>query len=101
MDDHMKINHLIGNVIYVSSGALALVCSLWVIVFSSHLIALTRDASLRKNIVKASQLLDAALKQVHTGRYGGALTELPVGVTFGICLHLMPTQGRHCRVASG
>ena len=56
--------HHVGRFTYVGSGALALVSSLWVIVVSSPLIALTRDASLRKNIIKASVLLDTAMKEV-------------------------------------
>jgi hypothetical protein len=55
-----------GKFLYVGSGALALITSLWVIVISSHLVALTRDASLRKNILKASMLLDEGLKEVRS-----------------------------------
>jgi len=64
VDDYESIFHIITRFVYVGSGASALVFSLWVIVVASHLIALTRDASLRKNILKASRLLDVALREV-------------------------------------
>jgi len=64
VDDYESVHHIIGKFVYVGSGACALVFSLWVIVVASHLIALTRDASLRKNILKASRLLDVALREV-------------------------------------
>ena len=67
VDDVMDLYTILHNTIkfmYVGSGALALVSSLWVIVISSHLIALSRDASLRKNILKASRMLDLGLKDV-------------------------------------
>lgn len=64
IDDHETMFHLFFRVAFVCFGALALCASLWVIVVSSHLIALTRDASLRKNIVRASNLLDKGMKEV-------------------------------------
>ena len=64
VDDHDTMWHIFLRICYVGCGALALVMSLWVIVISSHLVALTRDASLRKNIIKASRLLDEGLKEV-------------------------------------
>ena len=64
LEDDRKLLTEVFNMLYVGSGALALCCSLWVIYISSHLIAATRDASLRKNIVKASHLLETELKEV-------------------------------------
>lgn len=69
VDDYETWFHIIGKFLYVGSGALALVSSLWVIIISSHLVALTRDASLRKNILKASRLLDSGLKDVRSMHY--------------------------------
>ena len=64
VDDHENWTHIFGRIFYVAAGSLALVSSLWVIVIASHLIALTRDASLRKNILKASRLLDKGMREV-------------------------------------
>lgn len=64
VDDEEHWSHAFGRVLYVLSGSLALVSALWVIVIASHLIALTRDASLRKNILKASRLLDKGMREV-------------------------------------
>jgi uncharacterized membrane protein YgcG len=64
LDENPHLITVIGNLVYVCSGALATVCSLWVIYISSHLIAATRDASLRPNIVEASLLLEETLKEV-------------------------------------
>ena len=91
VDDYEAVVHRIGKIIYASAGALALLSSLWVIIVSSHLIALTRDASLRKNILKASRLLDLGLKDVRGMHYfamgclllaclSGALLNMSVGI---------------------
>ena len=66
VDDHETFFHILGKFVYVGAGSLALTASLWVIVVASHLIALTRDASLRKNILKASRLLDSDMKEVRS-----------------------------------
>lgn len=87
VDDFETWGHVVGKFVYVGSGALALVSSLWVIVVSSHLIALTRDASLRKNIIKASKLLDVAMKEVR-GVHQLALGMLLLAVLCGALLNM-------------
>jgi hypothetical protein len=87
VDDYETTLHHAARFIYVGSGALALVSSLWVIVVSSHLIALTRDASLRKNIIKASVLLDTAMKEVR-GFHQLALAMLLLACLFGALLNM-------------
>ena len=69
VDDSEYWLHIVAKFIYVGAASLALVSSLWVIIVASHLIALTRDASLRKNILKASRLLDLGLKDVRGMHY--------------------------------
>jgi len=86
VDEYTTTSTRIGHLLFVGSGALALVCSLWVIVISSHLIAMTRDASLRKNIVKASKLLDLALRQVR-GMHVTAIAFVLVSSLIGACLN--------------
>ena len=87
VDDYETWLHVVGKFIYIGSGALALVSSLWVIIISSHLIALTRDASLRKNILKASRLLDLGLKDVR-GMHYLAMGFLLIAVLTGALLNM-------------
>ena len=87
VDDHETWLHIIGKFLYVAAGALALTSSLWVIVVASHLIALTRDASLRKNILKASRLLDQAMKEVR-GVHQFALCNLLLACLMGALLNM-------------
>ena len=89
VDDFETIRHWIGRFVYVASGSLALVSSLWVIIISSHLIALTRDASLRKNILKASRLLDISMKEVR-GVHQFALSMLMIACLSGSLLNMTP-----------
>ena len=63
LDDEHE-NHSVGAAIFVSSGALALATSLWVIFISSHLSSLTRDSSMRPQIIDAPKHLARALHSV-------------------------------------
>ena len=89
VDEFETIFHRFTRGCYVGAGAISLVASLWVIIISSHLIALTRDASLRKNIIKASRLLDTGLKDVRAMHYI-AMTFLLLAVLSGALLNMSP-----------
>ena len=87
VDDHETWLHLVVKFVYVGSGALAMISSLWVIVIASHLVALTRDASLRKNILKASRMLDNGMREVR-GMHMLAMALLLLAVLSGALLNM-------------
>ena len=87
VDDAYTSWHKFLKILYAANGALALIMSLWVIVISSHLVALTRDASLRKNILKASRLLDNGLKEVR-GMHMLAMAALLLACLSGALLNM-------------
>jgi len=65
LDDEHE-NHSVGAAIFVSSGALALATSLWVIFISSHLSSLTRDSSMRPKIIEARKILERGVHSVRS-----------------------------------
>jgi len=95
VDELTSVFTKVGHLIYVGSGALALVSSLWVIVVSSHLIAMTRDAALRKNIVRASRLLDISLREVR-GMHVFAIAFVLMASLTGALLNMSMTSSLLC-----
>tara|TARA_B110001452_G_scaffold16796_1_gene13697 strand:- start:174 stop:860 length:687 start_codon:yes stop_codon:yes gene_type:complete len=90
----------VGGTIFMSSAAVAVATSLWVIFVSSHLSSLTRDSALRPKIIEARKILEAGVHDVRIMQWF-ALGSLLVSSTAMAWLNTTPLNGSIFTVVLG